>query len=139
MLSVPTLVFAPIYSYAETPTGMPLERLKLPQDERNPQIAIPAEPVVAEKVECLCVAYLRERLGVPIKGDANTLIPNIPLGDIVIGSVVLFQYENVSHAAMIIGLDRDEMTVQEANWRHCKETIRTLKTTDKSVKGFYRP
>ncbi len=106
----------------------------------TPEIA-PEQPkkALSSDLECFCVKWLREKMGVPIKGDADTLIPNTPLGDITIGTVVLFDYGNISHAAIIIGLHRDEMTVHESNWRHCRETVRTLKLTDPSVMGFYKP
>ena len=74
-----------------------------------PTSTIPETPSISSKkadfpqVECFCVKWLRERMGVPIKGNADQLIPNTPLGDITIGTVILFDYGNISHAALIIG------------------------------------
>jgi hypothetical protein len=90
-------------------------------------------------LECQCVRFLRERLGVNIRGDAHTIAPNTPLGDIGIGTVILFDYGDISHAALIIGLNRDIATIHEANWRHCTETVREVSIYDPSVRGFFRP
>jgi hypothetical protein len=78
-------------------------------------------------------------MGVAIKGDADTITPNTPVADIGIGTVILFDYGDISHAALIIGLNRDIATIHEANWRHCKETIREVSIYAPEVKGFYKP
>lgn len=134
LLSVPTLVFAPIYSYAETPAHMP---------ETPDPIEIPAEPRVREaptdRVECRCVSYLRIKLGVPISGDAKDIVPNTELADITIGTVILFNYDGVFHAAVIISLHRDEAVILESNYRHCEETRRTIKLSDPAIRGYYQP
>ena len=121
------------------PENMPIIEQKPGFPASSSPIAIPAAPAVAERVECLCVAYLRERLGVPIHGDADTLTPNTPLPDITIGTVVLFDYGNIQHAAVIISMHRDELTVAEANFKKCEEGIRTVKYSDPSIRGFFRP
>lgn len=96
-------------------------------------------PQNAPKIECYCVKALRLKLGINIHGDAEDIIPNTPLGDIGIGTVILFDYGSVHHAAVIIGLNRDIATLHEFNYRECEETIREVSIYDTSVKGFWKP
>ena len=89
------------------------------------------EPVV-EKVECYCVTYLRERLGVNIRGDASTIIPNTDKP--IIGGVVLFKYDHASRIKLIL-LDR--LIVEESNYEKCTPTERVIMKEDKDIRGYY--
>lgn len=92
-------------------------------------------------LECYCVMYLRERLGVPIRGDAWTIQPNIPINMIVEGDVLVFYYPStgVYHVGVSTKVKDGFITFAESNYHHCKPSTRTVHYTDPSIKGVYRP
>lgn len=133
--AAPSAVFAPASLYADTPISMPLQAT-------STETVTPTESskkASQSNLECECVRWLRERHNVPIRGDADTLVPNTPLGDITIGTIVLLQYGDVSHAAMIVSTWRDELRLLEANFIPCTASERTIKNNDPHIKGFWKP
>lgn len=109
-------------------------------------VLIPID-VYASSDVCYCVLYLRQELGVDIRGNANTIKANIPVNQIKEGDVVLFSYEKVDHVALISDIiqatypSRPEIyiTIEESNFHHCKKSTRTIPLNDPAIRGIYRP
>ena len=96
--------------------------------------------------KCECVRFLREEMGVNIKGDARTIFPNASMWNVNYGDVLLLRYGKVSHAAQVIGFTwvegRQEpltMRVIEANYERCKVSIRDIKWNSPEIRGLYKP
>jgi len=89
-------------------------------------------------VKCYCVTWLRQIIGVNIKGDADTIIPNVDRKDVWHGDIILFKYSNAYHAAQIKEMRPDGYLVQEANKERCKVTERLILYEDSAIRGFYR-
>lgn len=53
-----------------------------------------------------------------------------------VGRVALLQYEDVSHVAVVTGVDGSGFTVEEANYKRCKQTTRFIKWNSPEVVGF---
>lgn len=97
----------------------------------------------AAPVQCECVRYLREVMGVQIKGDAWTIRPNAETRFARAGDVLLTN-EGPGHAALITGffepVEGDIWAkVTETNFSRCKPTTRMIRLSDKEVRGLYRP
>lgn len=101
----------------------------------------------ASPVTCYCVLYLREVLGINVKGNADQIQPNVPIQDVHVGDVVLLTYGSVGHAALVTSV-QDEVslynqrkitgfTIQESNFYHCQPSMRTIGMSN--VRGIYRP
>src|SRR3990167_1158472 len=95
---------------------------------------------------CYCVLWLRNQMGVNIKGDAVTLYPNISTWNVDVGDVLLLQYGRVSHAALVIGFEWEEgrqtpthYWIVEANWKRCQVTSRKIEWESSEVRGIYSP
>ena len=104
----------------------------------NLQTVTPTSTEVGVSVpaECECVRYLREALGVPIKGDAHTIVPNVD-GPIA-GGVVLFNYNGVYHASYIKWIfPNGNFWVVEGNKEHCAETERPIFRDDLAIRGYW--
>jgi len=95
------------------------------------EVVFVPEPVV-KRIECYCVTYLRERLGVNIRGDADSIRPNVdhPISE----GVVLFNY---GHAAKIKYVMGDRLLIQESNFKKCTPTERVVMLDDPAIRGFY--
>lgn len=108
---------------------------------------IPVDYAAAASVNCSCVLFLREVLGVDIHGNADTINANEPINQIEPGDVLLFSYAKEDHVAVITDViqahypSRPEVyvTIQEANFHHCKEDTRTIPLSDAAIRGLYRP
>ncbi len=96
----------------------------------------------ADSVKCYCVKALREIHAVNIRGDAVTQKPNIPTSAAKEGDVLLMRYPKDSHVALITKVKevgtKKVVTIEEYNFRHCKQSIRTISLTDKHVLGVLR-
>lgn len=91
--------------------------------------------------------YLRERLGVAIRGDAWKQVPNAPLEYADVGDVMLFDYGGVGkdHVALIVGFQGakivgtaivpEYIVVSETNYTRCKPGTRLIPWEDPSIKG----
>jgi len=97
---------------------------------------MPILPKVGVSVYCECVRYMREVLGVNIKGDAGTHEPNITFLDLQYGDVVIMQYD-VPHEGMYVSQNNDGILIKESNFRKCKESTRRISFNE--AVGFYRP
>lgn len=95
-------------------------------------------------VECYCVMYLRERLGVEIRGDAWKQIPNKTIMEAAEGDVLLTS-EGGGHAALIVGFEGEQdlgyaiapqyILVQEANYTRCKAGMRRIPWGSPAIRG----
>ena len=99
----------------------------------------------AVPIECQCVLYLRERLNVPIRGDAWTHIPNVETRFARAGDAILFDYGGVGkdHVALITGFQEPTegdiyVELIEANFHRCKVSTRTISIYDPTIKGVLR-
>lgn len=104
----------------------------------------------AAPVQCECVRYLREIMGVQIKGDAWTIKPNIPSVELKEGDVLLFDYggKDKDHAGVILSFIlkhigggvyiRKSIVIAETNYHKCEEGTRVVDWDDPAIKGGYR-
>jgi hypothetical protein len=86
------------------------------------------------------VSYLRERLNVPIRGDAWTHVPNTPILQAERNDVLLFDYGGTGkdHAALITGFLGEYFTIIEANYKRCQVTERLVHYQDPTIKGILK-
>jgi len=86
-------------------------------------------------VKCFCVTYLREVLGVNIRGDAHTIPAN---SKPIKGGVVLLNTSDGSgHAALIVDFTPEGYRVKESNWKKCQPGTRVIPYNDPLIRGFY--
>lgn len=94
-------------------------------------------------VECYCVLYLREVMGVDIHGDADRQVANIPRTDVDSGDVVLLKYSNAYHVALVTKAlttgGEIWVSVTEANYHECAVDTRVIPLSDMHIRGIYRP
>lgn len=108
-------------------------------------VFIPIDVYAASDV-CYCVLYLRQELGVDIRGNANTIRANISQAYIEPGDVVLFHYPGVDHVALITDVIQQVLpqrpgiyiTIQESNFHHCTPDSRTIPLDDPAIRGIFR-
>lgn len=98
----------------------------------------------ASSVDCYCVLYLREVLGVDIHGDASAQVPNTSMREVMPGDIILFRYGNAWHVAIVVRIVGDQFTatklvVQEANFHACQEDVREVAIDDSHIVGVIRP
>lgn len=103
----------------------------------------------ALSVEYECIRWLREVRGINIRGDAWTIVPNLPLKNADIGQVLLFDYGGVGkdHGAEIVSFEGQMLydgyiapryiNVIEANYEPGKVTQRRILWTDPRIKGVF--
>ena len=109
--------------------------------------------VFAAPVQCSCVLFLRQELGVNIRNDADKQVPNTSLNDLRTGDVLLLRYDKTHHVALATSVYTEgeamadgsyrtrpiSVVIRESNFIRCRETTRTLSVLDKSIWGVYRP
>lgn len=95
--------------------------------------------------------WLRESMGIQIKGDAWTIRPNIPKNSLTEGDVLLFNYggKGKDHAALILSFEGKQqignayapefINVIEANYDRCEVGTRKVRWDDPSIKGGFIP
>ena len=85
---------------------------------------------------CSCVQYMKAR-GAPIPNgfDANEILPNTP--EPVVGALVLIDYENIGHVAMITEVGSTTISITESNYERCKITSRTIDRSDAKIRGYW--
>jgi len=90
---------------------------------------------VPEPVECRCVQWLREVKGYNVKGDANTIQPNVdkPFQH----GVVIQDYDGVRHVSGIKYVLLDRLLVEESNFEKCTPTERVIMLDDPNIVGYY--
>ena len=92
----------------------------------------------------MCVAFLRENLGVNIRGDSWTLRPNAKLSEVGIGDVVLIKFgpaKDDIHAVMISGytLDGKQMLLAGSNYPdRCTPSVIAFNFDDQRILGYIR-
>lgn len=91
--------------------------------------------------------FLREKMGIDIRGDAWKQVPNRLLRHAEIGDVLLFDYGGwgKDHAALIVGFEgwRVEGTaivptsiiIAESNYVRCKPGTRSIPWNDPTIRG----
>jgi len=87
-------------------------------------------------VRCYCVAYLREVKEIPIRGNAEDIIPNVdhPL----VGGVVLINYGGIAHAGLIQAiLPSGAIYMESANRLPCQVTNDVISQDDPRIRGFW--
>lgn len=106
-------------------------------------------PNPASALECYCVKFLRDNLGVQIKGDAWTITPNKDTTFMSAGDVLL-TYEGQGHASLITGFEgetyRDGMEVPAfirvvEKWpsERCLVRTRLIPWGDPKIRGVFHP
>ena len=108
------------------------------KDNNTPAVASTTAGVLPE---CSCVNYLIS-LGIPIRGNAIDLVPNIKTPQR--GDVMLLTYrdkhtgETIGHAAFVEGPMPGGVYISEWNFVHCTATQRLVSWDDPHIKGYLR-
>lgn len=101
----------------------------------------------AAPVQCECIRALRELQNIPIRGDAWTHTPNLPILHAQYNDVVLFDYggKGRDHGAKFLDfggyVDRGSylaptfFRVWECNYTRCECGIRIVQIDDPTIKG----
>ncbi len=88
---------------------------------------------------CFCVSTARQYIATVPKLDAEYwyLLPLSTHSVPSLGSVVLLQYEDVWHVAVIEGFTATGFKIVEGNYERCKVTRRVLDFDDKHIVNFF--
>ena len=86
---------------------------------------------------CYCVTWLRESEGIPIRGDAQTIIPNVDRP--YVGGVVLLTFnDGTPHAAKILfRISEKVIWIRQANKVKCQVTEEALDLSDPRIRGYW--
>lgn len=86
---------------------------------------------------CYCVTTARQ-LGVdiPIGTNADEFKPNTTPH---IGSLALFQYDDVSHVAVVSEINKDNFKVRQGNKERCEYSEEWVAWDNPHLKGFWAP
>ena len=100
-------------------------------------IYIPPECESVYDYGCSCMVYLTRDKGIPIKGDAINVVPNVDFP--IVGGVVLIHLPNgVGHAAYIEAiLINGNLWVSECNWRTGKCGTRVIDKDSPDIFGYW--
>ena len=127
----PTIIVEGVYLVIPTYTIVP--RIEVQEIEETTFV----ESSVCDNPYNCCVTYLREIRGIPIRGDADTITPNI--NEPVTGVVVIFNYNGTYHVAEVgyILIDRFQIAA-ESNFEHSgKESSgRVVMMNDTHIIGY---
>ena len=86
--------------------------------------------------KCSCVTWLRTAKGIPIRGDAINIQPNVDRP--YVGGVVLMKFGTTGHAALITHiLPSGALWVIQANRIKCKVTEGVVFPNDPRVRGYW--
>ena len=86
-------------------------------------------------VYCECVRYLREVLGIKIRGNADSIPVNLTEPEV--GAVIKMKYPNGYHVALIKYKLIDRLVIQESNYHTCKADERVIMLSDSHIVGYY--
>lgn len=87
-------------------------------------------------IYCSCIKTARnEGINIPYNTDAKDLIPNTTPA---IDKLVILQYNNVYHVAVIKEYSKNGFIILEGNKTHCVKDIRLLQYNDPHIKGFWK-
>lgn len=101
----------------------------------KPQEA-PQEVLEPVSVFCKCVAYLREIEGIPIRGDAKTVLPNVDRP--YVGGVVIQRFGDVFHTDVILAiLPSGTLYVRGSNFTPCVVEQRTIERNSPTIVGYW--
>lgn len=111
-----------------------IEQYIPPEPPPAPPVIV-EEEVVAESYLCFCVRTARKYspFNVPYL-DAKDIQPQ---GTPVIGGLILLEYTNVSHVAVIMSFEADGFRIYEGNYIPCKFSERIIKYNSSSIRGFW--
>ena len=85
-------------------------------------------------IYCSCIKYIRS-IGVNVPYGTNAEdIPN--QGSPTLGGLILLEYEDISHVAIIQEFTDKGFLVTEANYKSCERTTRIISYNDPFIRGF---
>lgn len=94
------------------------------------------EPNANLPPEFYCVTYLRERLGVNIRGNAEDILPNIT--EPFVGAVVLMDFSGVAHAGLITYNLADRLIFKDSNFiAGTPRDSAMIMKDDPNIRGYY--
>lgn len=105
-----------------------------------PQVVVEVvleEPIVEEvdEILCSCIKYARSiGVNLPYNTNASDVVAN---SRPTIGGLVLLDYGNIEHVAIIQEFTDTGFKVKESNYRKCKETERIIQFDSPFIRGFY--
>jgi hypothetical protein len=86
---------------------------------------------------CSCVNYARAVSGINVGSigyakyhPINSYTPNI-------GSIMIEDYAPYGHLTVVVSMTDTQITITEANFKHCKKGERTINRNDPHIRGFY--
>lgn len=103
--------------------------------EEKPVYEPPSSTSTGFSVECFCVTWLREVKGYNVKGDADTISPNVEQPFAM--GVVLLDYDGVRHVAGIKHVLIDRLLIEESNFEKCTPTERVIMMDDPHIVGYF--
>lgn len=89
--------------------------------------------------ECFCVTYARELVpSVPqLNADEWILLPQSTHATPQIGGIILLQYSDVWHVAVITEFTESGFQVSESNYVPCTVTERIIPYNDSRIRAFF--
>ena len=114
----------------------PPEAIRIYTPEEVEEISTP-EPSICDNPYNCCVTYLREIRGIPIRGDADTIVPN--LNEPIKGAAVIFNYNGIYHVAEVgyILIDRFQIEAESNFESSSKESSgRVVMMNDPHIIGY---
>ena len=126
----------PVTTVVNVPIVQAVEKVVIVKARAVEEVIIPELPLCDNPYNC-CVTYLREIRGIPIRGDADTIIPNLDIP--IKGVVVIFNYNGVYHVAEVgyVLLDRFIIEAESNFGLSGKESSgRIVMMNDTSIVGY---
>ena len=105
------------------------------QEGEDSDTAVGSTSPTAVSVYCECVRYLREVLGIKIRGNADSIPVNLTEPEV--GAVIKMKYPNGYHVALIKYKLIDRLVIQESNYHTCKADERVIMLSDSHIVGYY--
>ncbi len=128
----------PSYAVVNVPVQAVVEKIVYLKEieSTKEEVSLPEHSICDNPYKC-CVTYLREIRGIPIRGDADTIIPNLNVP--IKGVVVIFNYGGVYHVAEVgyVLLDRFIIEAESNFGLSGKESSgRIVMMNDESIVGY---
>ena len=100
------------------------------------EVVFEEEPNANLPPEFYCIAYLRERLGVNIRGNAEDIIPNIEKP--FVGAVILMNFNGIAHAGLIQYVLADRIIFRDSNFIEGtpRKNVMIMKNSS-NIRGYF--
>ena len=134
LILLTTIVICNIKStikYVRDTTNDPLLIIKIQETKEESQES------TDDLIFCSCIKTARlEGINIPYNTDAEDFIPNTRPQ---VGALVLMDYGNTSHVAIITKLTENGIVIVEGNKIPCEKSERVIPYNYYAIKGFWIP